>query len=550
MSDAIVVGARPNGLIAANLLADHGWSVLVLEEQDEPGGAVKSGELTVAGHVHDLFSAFYPFAAASQVIGGLDLEEHGLRWAHAESVVAHPREDGRCAVLSRDLDRTAASLDAYAPGDGDAWRRLFKIWEKAGEPLVEALHTPFPPIRPAAAMARALASAGTARFMRMASSSVRRLAEETFIGESGADLLAGNALHADLTPDAAAGGLFGWMLCSLGQQVGYPVVSGGAGNLTAALVHRLRSRGGGVACGERVAHIVVRGRRAVAVRTFDGTEHPARHAVLADTGAPQLYRSLIDSEHLPDGLLVDLGRFQYDNSTIKVDWALREPIPWTADAARGAGTVHVAEGINELASTSEQLVSRLIPARPSLIMGQYATADPGRSPEGADTAWAYTHVPQQVRGDAGGNLTGTWDEREIEQFADRVEERVERLAPGFRGRSLGATYSVRASSRQRTRTSSGERSTAGRRKLTSSWSSARHPGISDGRRLQSAVSILRPPRRIPAAAYMVAPERTRRGPRSRTGAPVAQPSVSAASPRRRRCDGSRVEVWLRRPEGI
>ena len=303
MSDAIVVGARPNGLIAANLLADHGWSVLVLEEQDEPGGAVKSGELTVAGHVHDLFSAFYPFAAASQVIGGLDLEEHGLRWAHAESVVAHPREDGRCAVLSRDLDRTAASLDAYAPGDGDAWRRLFKIW----------------------------------------------------------------------------------------------------------------------------------------------------------------YRSLIDSEHLPDGLLVDLGRFQYDNSTIKVDWALREPIPWTADAARGAGTVHVAEGINELASTSEQLVSRLIPARPSLIMGQYATADPGRSPEGADTAWAYTHVPQQVRGDAGGNLTGTWDEREIEQFADRVEERVERLAPGFRGRSLGATYSVRASSRQRTRTSSGERSTAGRR---------------------------------------------------------------------------------------
>ena len=432
MSDAIVVGAGPNGLIAANLLADHGWSVLVLEEQDEPGGAVKSGELTAAGHVHDLFSAFYPFAAASQVIAGLDLEEHGLRWGHAESVVAHPREDGRCAVLSRDLDRTAASLDAYAPGDGDAWRRLFEIWEKAGEPLVEALHTPFPPIRPAAAMARALGPAGTARFMRMASSSVRRLAEETFTGDGGADLLAGNALHADLTPDAAAGGLFGWLLCSLGQRVGYPVVSGGAGNLTAALVRRLRSQGGEVACGDRVAKIVVRGRRAVAVRTADGAEHPARHAVLADTGAPQLYGDLIESGHLPDGLLTDIARFQYDNSTVKIDWALREPIPWTAEAARGAGTVHVAEGIRELASTSEQLVSRLIPARPFLIMGQYATADPGRSPEGADTVWAYTHVPQQVRGDAGGDLTGTWDEREIEQFAGRVEERVERLAPGFR----------------------------------------------------------------------------------------------------------------------
>jgi phytoene dehydrogenase-like protein len=433
VSDAIIVGAGPNGLIAANLLADRGWSVLVLEEQDEPGGAVKSGELTLAGHVHDLFSAFYPFAAASRVIDGLDLEEYGLRWRHAESVVAHPRENGRCAVLSRDLDRTVASLDADAPGDGEAWRRLFEIWETAGEPLIEALHTPFPPIRPALAMARALGPAETARFMRMATSSVRRLAEETFAGEGGPDLLAGNALHADLTPDAAAGGLFGWLLCSLGQRVGFPVVSGGAGNLTAALVRRLRARGGEVVCGSRVAQIVVRRNRAVAVRTVGGTEHPARHAVLADTGAPQLYRSLIDSDHVTDRLLADIGRFQYDNSTVKVDWALRRPIPWTADAARGAGTVHVAEGVRELAATSEQLVSRLIPARPFLIMGQYATADPSRSPEGADTAWAYTHVPQQVGGDAGGDLTGTWDEREVEKFADRIEERVERLAPGFRG---------------------------------------------------------------------------------------------------------------------
>jgi len=174
VSDAVVIGSGPNGLVAANLLADRGWSVLVLEEQDEPGGAVKSGELTEPGFTHDLFSAFYPLAAASQVIGGLRLEEHGLRWRHAGAVVAHPREDGRCAILSRDLDRTAASLDAYASGDGDAWRRLYSIWEDAGDAMVEALHTPFPPLRAAARMARSLGAEGSVHFLRMTTLSPRR----------------------------------------------------------------------------------------------------------------------------------------------------------------------------------------------------------------------------------------------------------------------------------------------------------------------------------------------------------------------------------------
>jgi phytoene dehydrogenase-like protein len=45
-------------------------------------------------------------------------------------------------------------------------------------------------------------------------------------------------------------------------------------------------------------------------------------------------------------------------------------------------------------------------------------------------------VPQQVRGDAGGDLTGDWDGGDGDRFADRMEERIERLAPGFRDRIL------------------------------------------------------------------------------------------------------------------
>src|SRR6476660_3025164 len=123
--DAIVSGSGPNGLVGANLLADRGWEVLVLEAQPDPGGAVRSGELTEPGFVHDRFSAFSPLAAASPVIRGLVLEEFGLRWRHAPIALANPTLDGGCAVLSTDIDETAASLDNYAPGDGAAWRALY-----------------------------------------------------------------------------------------------------------------------------------------------------------------------------------------------------------------------------------------------------------------------------------------------------------------------------------------------------------------------------------------------------------------------------------------
>ena len=147
MVDAVVIGAGPNGLVAANLLADHGWSVTVLEEQPEPGGAVRSAETLLPGFVTDLFSGFYPLAAVSPVIAGLHLEQHGLRWCRAPLVLADPGTDGSCAVISRDVDETAASLDAFAAGDGDAWRRLYGLWTRLQDPLLGALFTPFPPVR-------------------------------------------------------------------------------------------------------------------------------------------------------------------------------------------------------------------------------------------------------------------------------------------------------------------------------------------------------------------------------------------------------------------
>jgi phytoene dehydrogenase-like protein len=435
--DAVVIGAGPNGLVAANVLADAGWQVVVLEAQDEPGGAVRSAELTHPGFVHDLFSAFYPLGDASPVMRALDLESYGLRWLRAPAVLAHPTADGRCAVLSTNVEETAASVGQFAAGDGDAWRALAAEFSQVSGPLLDSMMAPIPPVRGALRLATTLGPRGLLEFTRQALLSVRRLAQERFAGEGAALLLAGNAMHSDLGPDVPPSGFLGWFLTGLGQQVGFPVPEGGSGELTAALVRRLAARGGELRCGARVEHIDVRDRRAVAVVLAGGETIAAPRGVLADVGAPALYRELVGAEHLPARVLDDLRRFQYDLATFKIDWALSGPIPWRAGGAERAGTVHLGHSMDVITAYAADLAQDRIPARPFVLVGQMNKADPTRSPAGTETAWAYSHVPFQVRGDAGGDLRGVWDESESETYADRLEAELESFAPGFRALITG-----------------------------------------------------------------------------------------------------------------
>src|SRR3954467_5585722 len=438
MTDAVVVGAGPNGLVAANVLSDAGWSVVVLEAADQPGGAGRAAEVTAPGFCNDLFSAFYPLAAASPTIAALDLGRWGLEWAHAPLVVTHPLGDGRVVTLSRDVDVTASSLDSFAPGDGEAWRALVAQFERLRGDLLAALFRPFPPVAPALRLLRELGTADALRFARFAMTPLRRWSEETFNGIGAASLLAGNALHTDLGPDSAGAAVFGWLLCMLGQTDGFPVPVGGAQSLTDALVARLDSKGGRLVCGQAVREVVVRDGRAVTVRTFDGTEYAARRAVLAAVAAPQLFGAMLAPEHLPGRMLDDLRRFQWDNATVKVDWALREPVPWADDRSALAGTVHLGGDVDALTRYTAQLAVGAVPDEPYIVFGQMTTADPTRSPTGTEAAWGYTHVPQRVRYDGGADgVTGTWDEREVQVVVERLAAQVERFAPGFRDRVVG-----------------------------------------------------------------------------------------------------------------
>lgn len=424
--DAVVIGGGHHGLVAAAVLADAGWDVCLLEAQDDVGGAVRHTSLH-PGFVADRFSAFYPLAAASPVLRALELEQHGLRWAHAPAVLAHPMgpQSTAAAVLHRDPDATAAGLDAQHAGDGDAWLRLYRQWLVVEEPLLRSLFTAFPPVKGPAQLLRRIGTAEALRLLRFALLPAARMGEELFGGEAARLLLAGNAAHADVPSTAPGSGVFAWLLAMLGQQHGFPSPVGGSGQLSAAIARRAEAAGAVIRTGEPVEQILVSGGRAVGVQTAGGTRVRARRAVVADVSASDLYLRLLPPDAVPVRVRDDLARFVWDTPVVKVNWALGEPIPWRAPALAEAGTVHVGADAHGLVRWSADLETGIIPRSPFLLLGQMTTTDPTRSPPGTESAWAYTHLPRGV--------TGT---DEADELARRTEAVVEAHAPGFGERIL------------------------------------------------------------------------------------------------------------------
>jgi phytoene dehydrogenase-like protein len=420
-ADAIVVGAGPNGLVAANLLADAGWDVQVLEATGTPGGAARSAELTAPGYLSELGSAFYPLGIASPVLRRLRLAEHGLHWRHAPAVLAHLLPDGRAAVLNRDLARTAESVAQFASADGHRWQAAYQDWQAVSEQLLRALFTPFPPLRPATGLLARLGPAGALRLARQLLLPARRLGEELFDGVGARALLAGCTLHADLTLEQAGSGVYGWLLAMLGQQYGFPVPAGGAQQLTGALVARLHSRGGKLHCGVPVDRVAVAGGRALGVRSAGGQWWRARRAVLADVPAPVLYRDLVGLSRLPSRLAADLAGFQWDSATVKVDWALTAPMPWRERSVAEAAVVHLGGDLDGMSRYAAALARDELPFEPFLVLGQLTTADPDRSPPGTESLWCYTHIPR-----------GAGGPEAVARHVDRIEAVLQAHAPGFR----------------------------------------------------------------------------------------------------------------------
>jgi phytoene dehydrogenase-like protein len=426
-ADAIVIGAGHNGLVAAAMLADAGWDVLVLEAQPEPGGAVKSAEL-FPGYVSDLFSAFYPMSAVSPALQALDLTEHGLQWSHAPAAVGHARDahDEDAALIYRDLERTVTELDRHHRGDGDRWAALCTQWHTLKGPLLSALFAPFPPARGVLGLLRRFGASGSLELARRLLLPANVMVEQLFEGQAARLLLLGNAMHADIPIDAPGSGLMGYLLSMLAQDVGYPVPVGGAGRLTAALVGRAQSGGAQIVCDREVVGVDVTGGRAVAVRTTDGTTVRARRAVIADTSATRLYCDLLPAAAVPDAVMRAMRRFVWDTPVVKVNYALDSEMPWRSKNLRAAGTVHLGADHHGLIRWMADLNTATLPQHPFLLFGQMTVADATRSPAGTESAWAYTHLPR-----------GMTDDASADALSETVDLVLEDHAPGFTSRVIG-----------------------------------------------------------------------------------------------------------------
>ncbi|HEY5197789.1 MAG TPA: NAD(P)/FAD-dependent oxidoreductase [Solirubrobacteraceae bacterium] len=419
--DAIVIGSGPNGLTAAIRLARAGRRVLLLEAADRPGGAVQTQELTLPGFLHDTFSAVYPAAAASPVYAGMPLDRHGLRWVHPDVCMAHPvSPDGAAVGLYRDLDRTAASLDALCPGDGDRWRSFASPYVDHFDALAATMLSGFPPVTGPARLVAGLGVAGVAGFVRLLLSPAQALAEDLFRGSGAQAWLYGAAMHADVPPPARGSAIAAAYLNLLGHGAGWPSPEGGAGRLAGALVAYLEAHGGIVRTSAEVTRIVSERGRLVGVE-LAGREPITAPQVIANVMPHALLRLAGDA--IGGRYARSLGRYRYGPSTLKVDWALDGPIPWTSPIARQAGTVHVGGDAADVLATAS--TTQGLPDRPFLLLGQQSLADPSRAPAGKHTAWAYTHGP----------ASADWD-AERDRHVERVEAHVERFAPGFRDRIL------------------------------------------------------------------------------------------------------------------
>jgi phytoene dehydrogenase-like protein len=405
LSEAVVVGSGPNGLACAVELARKGVGVTVLEAKDRIGGGTRTSELTVPGLLHDDCSATHPMAVGSPFLRSLDLDQHGLEWLWPEIDLAHPLDDGSAGVMVRSIDETARGLGE----DGQGWRRVFGSASAHFEELLEdimrpVVHVPHHPLR-------------LVRFGLAAAAPATLLARSWETPQARA-LFGGVAAHAFSPLNRPMSSSVACALISACHAFGWPVAKGGSQAIAEALASMLRAHGGRIETGQPVT---------------DMGELGGADLVIFDL-APEAVVE-IAGERLPGRVERAYRRYRHGPGAFKLDLAVEGGVPWTNEACRRAGTVHVIGSFEEIVLAERAVNRGSMPERPYVLVGQQYLADPVRSEGDLHPLWAYAHVPSGYGGDASEAVLG-----QIERFAPGFRERI--VASNVRGPADLAAYNA------------------------------------------------------------------------------------------------------------
>jgi phytoene dehydrogenase-like protein len=439
--DAVFVGSGINSLVGAALLSKAGWKVCVLERNSWLGGAIRTAELTEPGFVHDVFSAWHPLFAGSEAFGLLkkDLSARGLEYLNTDYPTATLLPNGTAAFLSTSQPANVEEFERLAQGDGSAWSQTVDEFLKNAELAFGLLGTELwssAGLRLASKSFRRLRTRGALEFSAELLGTSRDWLTSTFRSPAVHGLFAPWVLHMGLGPEGAGSGLMNKIIAVALQMGGMPVPRGGGARLADALVRLIRDAGGQLETGAHVERVEVKNGRAVGVR-YQGKLIEARKAVVCSVTPQQLYTQLLERRVLPDWAVARAKRFRYGRADMQIHLALSEPPRWPGNDERFLRTaiVHVNDGLDGVSRAVNEAERGLIPADPTVVVGQPMAVDPSRAPQGRWILWLQLQeLPSRPKGDAAGKLDtgdGKWTELLRERYADRVISKLARQIPNL-----------------------------------------------------------------------------------------------------------------------
>lgn len=441
--DAVFVGSGINALVGAAILAKAGWKVCVLERNSWFGGNIRTAEITEPGFHHDVLSGWHPLFAGSESFALLkkDLEARGLEYLNTDYPTATLFPNGSGAFLSTSQADNQKEFERLAAGDGAAWQRSVEDFMRRADLAFGLLGTElwsWPGFQFASRGARRMGVRGSLEFGAELLSSSRDWLTGTFRSPRIHGLLAPWVLHTGLGPDAAGSGFMNKLIAVALQLGGMPVPRGGGARLPDALVRLIRDCGGELELDAHVDKIEVSNGRATGVRT-KGRAIGAKRAVVCCVTPQQLYLQLLDRGVIPEWVTHHAKRFRYGRADMQIHLALSEPPSWPGGDPRflRAAMIHVTEGLNGVSRAVNEAERGLLPADPTVVVGQPLAVDRTRAPEGKWILWLQLQeLPSRSTGDAAGQIEtgdGTWTERLREGFADRVMAKLERQIPNLAG---------------------------------------------------------------------------------------------------------------------